>query len=132
MPRKRPARLRRAQETGPVTSIPGVSWRVTRALDRLEEPEFGSREIAAAYHQWIMVCEQPRRTLSREHNDWSGLVGPLARDQLQRAIEALPGHLSRQLRAALAPWDQTYLNKTLPDPTRNPSMAWWWQRQGVR
>ncbi|GAA5001473.1 hypothetical protein GCM10023317_33820 [Actinopolymorpha pittospori] len=132
MPRKRPARLRRVQEIAPVVRIPGVSPRVARALDRLELPELNSQEIAVAYRQWITVCQQPRRTLSREHNDWSGLIGPVARDQLERAIQALPPQLSRQLQAALTPWDQRFLEKTLPDPTRNPSGPWWWQRQGVR
>jgi hypothetical protein len=47
--------LRRAQEIGPVISIPGVSSRVARALDRLELTELNSQELAAAYLQWITV-----------------------------------------------------------------------------
>lgn len=132
MSRKRPARLRRANHGGYRGEIPGVGSRVADALDRLERPELRSQKIAAVFHEWVNVCRKPTSVLSAEHNDWAGLIGPIARDRLEQAVQALPRHLNRELRTQLSRWDQRFEARTVPDPTRNPCASWWWQRQGVR
>lgn len=100
-------------------------------LDRLGRTDLTSGLVSAEVDQWKLVASQSVRVLSAEGNDWAGLMGPMARDTIERAIRALPRRQARQLRAAVAPWDRMFWEKTLPEPGRGVGRPWWWRRRGV-
>jgi hypothetical protein len=51
--------------------------------------------------------------------------GPDARDDLQRALEALPRRTARQLRNRIRALDRAFATKTLPDFAADPKLPWW-------
>lgn len=84
--------------------------------------------IAAALHEWAQVCRQSRRELGNASNDCTTYLGPDARDDLDRAVNALPLRPARTLRNLIDPFDRIFLAKTLPDPHSDPSLPWWRRR----
>ena len=43
-------------------------------------------------------------------------------------MHALPRHHRASLRRQIAQFDALFLDKTLNNPTVDPSLPWWWRR----
>ena len=112
----------------PTVVIPGVAMATSYALDRLERAQVNSTTIALALVGWQQVAAMPLAQLSGEHNDWTRIIGPGYRDELQRALAALPARRGAGLRAVVARADAVFCAKTLPDPHADPTATWWWRR----
>ncbi|MGM0724201.1 MAG: hypothetical protein ACQEXM_27600, partial [Actinomycetota bacterium] len=127
--RRRPAQVRARNQREPrPTVIRGVSLSTSRALDRLDRPRLTSGSVRTDLLSWRRVTLKPRSTLQRENNDWVQFIGPFSRDVLEQALHALPRHRRASLRRQIAQLDARFLDKTLNNPTADPSLPWWWRR----
>ncbi|SFE28701.1 hypothetical protein SAMN04487819_110155 [Actinopolyspora alba] len=105
-----------------------MSRRVAHALDRLGREDLDAASVAVALKRWKWACHAPAARLQGEHNDLTEFVAPFARDDLERALRALPRHLARELRSQVAPLDELYIAKTVPVPTWTNG-NWWENRR---
>ncbi|WP_344869073.1 hypothetical protein [Amycolatopsis ultiminotia] len=80
---------------------------------------------------WQRVASLPRAELSAPHNDWTEFIGPMARDDLERAVRALPRKQAAPLRAVVERADEMFRAKTLHNPRIDPSRPWWARRWWV-
>ncbi len=128
MPRRRAARLRSAAAQPPSTVIPSVPLATSRALDRLDRPEISSVRVKQALEAWQHTASLPRARLSGPHNDWTEFIGPMARDELERALSALPRRQAAALRAVVERADEAFWAKTLNNPRADRSRPWWARR----
>ncbi|WP_298799453.1 hypothetical protein [uncultured Pseudonocardia sp.] len=128
MPRKRPSRLRTVAARPATRAIPGVPLATTRALDRLDRPEISSLRVIQALETCQRTASLPAATLSAPYNDWTELIGPMARDELERALRALPTRQAAALRVLVARADAAFRVKTLNNPRADPSQPWWARR----
>jgi len=101
MPRRRPSRLRAAAAQPATTVIPGVPLATSRALDRLARLEVSSARTKRALETWQRIASLPRAALSTSHNDWTEFIGQMAREELERALLALPRRQAAPLRVAV-------------------------------
>ncbi|GAA4258847.1 hypothetical protein [Dactylosporangium darangshiense] len=101
-------------------------------------------QIAEARHLWPGCVRQGldalRRFLRRPgrwlYIPWADCpcCDPVyARDELENALRRLPAHARAELRRAVAPLDEEFRRRTLPDPNARfisdwHAAAWWRQR----
>ncbi len=128
MPRRRPSRLRAAAAQPATTVIPGVSLATSRALDRLARLEVSSARMKRALEAWQRIASLPRAALSTSHNDWTEFIGPMAREELERALLALPRRQAAPLRVVVERADDEFRSKTLHNPRADHSRPWWARR----
>ncbi len=69
---------------------PALPRAVTIDLDRTGRSDVSPQFVARALDQWARVCQQSRRELANTGNDYTIYLGPDARDDLQRPLDALP------------------------------------------
>jgi len=100
----------------------------SRALDRLARPEVSSARVRRALEAWRRTASLPRAVLSAPHNDWTEFIGPMARDELERALLALPRRRAAPLRAVVERADKEFRAKTLHNPRADSSRPWWARR----
>jgi hypothetical protein len=110
------------------TPIPGVPTATSRAIERLGRSGISSARVNAALATWRAVVRKPRSALHRDNNDWTELIGPMARRELEDAIHALGRRQRAPLRREVARLDALYEQKTLNDPRADPSLPWWARR----
>ena len=108
--------------------IPGVAMATSHVLDRLERVQVTSTAGSRVLIGWQQVAAMPRGQLSGEHNDWTRTIGLLHRNELQRALAALPARWAAGPRAVVEEADTDFCAKTLPDPHADPTAAWGWRR----
>lgn len=106
----------------------GLPRGVTIALDRTGRSDLRPEVLASALRQWLRTCQQSARELGNGSNDATVYLGPDARDELQRALNALPQRSARQLHNRLVAADRAFAAKTLPDPFADPQLPWWRRR----
>jgi len=128
MPRRRPSRLRAAAAQPATTVIPGVPLATSRALDRLARLEVSSARMKRALEAWQRIASLPRAALSTSHNDWTEFIGPMAREELERALLALSRRQAAPLRVVVERADDEFRSKTLHNPRADPSRPWWARR----
>lgn len=114
----------------PSVAIPGVPMTTSYALDRLGRAEISSSAVGFALRAWRDIAVSSLEELSGAGNDWVELVGPVHREELERAVRALPRHHGARLRAVVEAADEDFLAKTLPDHHADPAQPWWWRRCG--
>jgi hypothetical protein len=128
MPRKRPSRVRHGRPR-PRSAIPArLSRGITAELDRSGRPEVSPERVADALDRWARLCRLPRREQGNPNDDRTAFIGPDARDDLQRALEALSPERARELRSRIRKLDRAFAAKTLPDPFADPRLPWWRRR----
>lgn len=110
------------------TAIHGVPLSTSRALDRLDRPRLSSGSVRAELLAWRRAARQPRSVLGRQYNDWAEFIGPFARDALEQAMHALPRRHRASLRRRIVRYDALFRDKTVNDPTIDPSLPWWSRR----
>jgi len=91
----------------------------TRSIDPSSLVDLSSIDAAASL---------PRARLSGPHNDWTEFIGPMARDELERALSALPRRQAAALRAMVERADEAFWAKTLNNPRADRSRPWWARR----
>lgn len=128
MPRRRPSRLRAAVGRPATRAIPGVPLATALALDRLDRSEISSLRVNQALETWKRTAALPEAVLSAPHSDWTEFIGPTARDELERALQALPTRQAAALRVLIARADDAFREKTLNNPTADPLQPWWARR----
>ena len=126
MPRRQPSRLR--SPCAPTVAIAGVPIATSGALDRLGRPEIGSAEVGCALGRWRQVASLSKTQLTSPHNDWTDIIGPMAREVLERAMKALSRRQAAPLRNQVEKIDNMFLAKTLHNPAADPSRPWWERR----
>lgn len=102
----------------------------SHALDRLARPEISSVIVKDALKGWSEVAGRSRADLAEAYNDYTEIIGPIHRDDLEHAVRALPRQLAAPLRAAVERADEAFWTKTLPDHRADPGQPWWWRRGG--
>lgn len=128
MPRKRPSRIRRDRRRPRFAFPPQLPRGVTIDLDRTGRSDVSPQLVAAALDQWGRVCRQSRQELGSADNVYAVYNGPDARDDVQRALDALPRRTACQLRGRVSALDRAFAAKTLPDPFADPRLPWWHRR----
>ena len=122
MRRTQPYRRSRAVRLG---ALPGE---VVGALDRLDDKDLRPGRIADALWLWTRHSHQSRRELGNASSDETDSMAPEARDDLERAVQALPPRPARTLQRLLQPLDRAIAAKTLPEPRSDPTLPWWQRR----
>lgn len=130
MARRRPSLLRSAAAMPPSVVIPGVAMATSHALDRLGRPEISSSTVGFALRAWRDIAASSLEELSGAGNDWVEIVGPVHREELERALRALPRHHGARLRATVEAADEDFRAKTVPNLHADPARPWWWRRCG--
>lgn len=128
MPRRRPSRVRAAAAQPATTVIPGVPTATSHALDRLARPEISSAQVKRALEAWQRTASLPRAALGGPHNDYTEFIGPMEREELERALLALPSRQAAPLRAVVERADEEFRAKTLHNPKADPARPWWARR----
>jgi hypothetical protein len=118
-----------AQSKGAV--IAGVPMATSYALDRLDRSDISSARVAEALRIWQQTASPTRAQLSLPNNDWALLIGPIARNDLERALRALPQRSAAALRLVVERADESFRSKTLNNPRADPSQPWWARRWGA-
>jgi hypothetical protein len=95
---------------------------------RLEHADtrFYPGHIASTFLEWRRQVHGPRRNLLNGGRT-CGCCDPPDRSVLDDALRRLPKRQSRELRRLIAPLDERYLQRTLPDPHAPPG-PWWLRR----
>lgn len=107
----------------------GLSSTVAQALERLDEPGLDPITVAVEIDQWRKVCSAPRSELAKPNNDWAEIIGPMARNRLESAIQAFDRASAAPLRREVSQLDVKFEDKTLNDPDLDPSLPWWSRRR---
>lgn len=128
MSRRPPSRVRRETPHRRAKRLGNLPGEVVGALERIERADLHPARIALALSTWADLCRQSRRELGNASNDLTTYMGPDARDDLQRALQALPTRPARTLRHRVDPLDRAIAAKTLPEPHSNPNLPWWQRR----
>ena len=81
-----------------------------------------------ALEAWQRIASLPRAALSTSHNDWTEFIGPMAREELERALLALPRRQAAPLRVVVERADDEFRSKTLHNPRADHSRPWWARR----
>ncbi|GAA2891009.1 hypothetical protein Acy02nite_74360 [Actinoplanes cyaneus] len=112
--------------------VEGLSSRANAEVARLQHrrPDIDVRQALAGYRR---TARQPRRWL--DFGDHYGLADDLCeqRDMLEAAIRMLPGPAKGELQRLVAPLDEMFLRRTVPDPCLGQAGGWhaeaWWRRR---
>ena len=128
MSRRRPARLRAERPAPRSTQITRIPQATLRALDRSADRHVSSQSVARALATWRTVVRRPASVLAAPHNDWVELIGPMAREELERALRTLSRRHAAPLRAEIAVLDEAFRARTVPDPWADPARPSWRRR----
>lgn len=134
MPRRPPgavrARRQSARHSVPAPcTVPGVSARTHAAVARIEAVRPGTGAVAEALAAYRGFLRQPGRYLYVSEHD-SRYSDPVeARNTLGAALIRLPPAARAELRSAIAPLDDEFLRRTLPDPAGDHGAAAWWRQR---
>jgi len=128
MPRRPAGRVRSAGIQGSSATIPGVPRATSYALDRPDRPEISSEQVKQALESWQHTASLPRAELAAPYNDWALYIGSSARNELERALRALPRRQAAALRAEVEQSDEIFWAKTLNNPLTDPTEPWWGRR----
>ncbi|MFC0549136.1 hypothetical protein [Kutzneria chonburiensis] len=125
MPRRRPSelRFRRSDVKKKPPGLPRGSARLLTAVAALERNGFDS--VGGALRNWRLNVQGRWELTGCDHCDWLVIT---ARETLDSAMRALPPPLARELGAMVAPLDELYEARTVPDPAA-PSNAPAWSRR---
>lgn len=99
------------------------------ALDRLGRARLSSSWVRADLDSWLAVCALSASRLSGPNNDATTFMGPIAREGLEEAINALGRRHAAPLRAVVHRADERFLANTLPNTQDPPTPRWWWTRR---
>lgn len=101
--------------------------------DRPEARDPWAERVSRALDQYRRFLRQPGRWL---HVPWTDCLccDPVeARDELEAALRALPRRDRAELRRVLAPLDDEFRRRTLPDPAASSLSSWhaeaWWRQR---
>lgn len=128
MPRRRPSRVRAETKRTPTTTIVGVPYGTSLALDRLDDIELNSAQIKYVLEDWQRVAALSRTELRDPESDMALYIGPQVRKMLERAMQALPLRHAEPLRSVVARADTEFIAKTTLDSNADPSQPWWCRR----
>jgi hypothetical protein len=142
MPRSRPralqaARSLQARGRSPHRIVAGVSAKAASEIFRWEvdHPWLELGSVASALRGWSAFIHGPIRDIaeaSHGHGEPRPCdhchPGPDHRDTLQLVLNALSRSAARELRRRVAPLDEHYLRRTVPD-SFSPAHLPWWQRR---
>ncbi|MFD0205780.1 MULTISPECIES: hypothetical protein [Saccharothrix] len=135
MPRRSPGavradtpRIRRPQATPPAhrptgdPPIKGLSPDAQHAVDRL------GLSAGAAFEGYRRFLHQPGRWLYVPFHDCPCCAPTHGRDTLELALDHLPRAARAALRRLLAPLDEEFHRRTLPNPHSTTPGHWWHRR----
>ncbi|MFD8412999.1 hypothetical protein ACFV2Q_14750 [Streptomyces sp. NPDC059650] len=139
MPRKAPAQVRRDLHRTPYPPqggravIPRLSGKALAGIARVERRLYEPGAAHAAWLGWRDLVHGPGPRIAYPdftthypccEPPWGGDH----RQVLEDICRALPPGAARRLRAVLAPLDERFLARTLPDPYAAPRDPWWRRR----
>lgn len=132
MPRNRPGAVRaartRIQGYRTLSRIRGVHWRTRRAIELAEIRELGAGRVQDVLDRYRGLLDGPGR--------WLALPPPIgcpgcdltyARHDVADVLRALPPAARADLRRIVAPLDDRFRRRTLPEPNAAGD-AWWLRR----
>jgi hypothetical protein len=139
MPRSRPRAPRTARSLYARTRsshrvVAGVSAKTASAILRWEvtHPWLEPGSVANALRGWSAFVHGPIRDItdaSYGHGEPRPCdhcqPGPDHRDTLQLVLNALPRSAARELHRQVAPLDEHYLRRTVPDSFASAHLPWW-------
>jgi hypothetical protein len=96
--------------------IQGVSRRTQQAIDSL------AGGVGATLDQYRQFLRRPGRWLGVDESP------VYARDDLERVLTILPPRARAELRRIVAPLDDEFWRRTLPDPHASADVPWWHRR----
>lgn len=122
-------------DTRPIRQIPGISRRTLSTIHRIEAQHLGRGAVAKALHQYERFLRQSGRYLYLPWDECPCCDPTDARDILEEALRRLPPAARAGLGRIVAPLDEEFLRRTLPDPRAASVSSWhaaaWW-RQRIR
>ncbi|AGZ40622.1 hypothetical protein [Actinoplanes friuliensis] len=134
MPRKPPKRLRRPDHgPAPQPQIDGLSARTHAAIRYVEDVHYWPGAVARALAGYQYLLREPGRWLPGDPVISPGLEPEADRSALQDMMAKLPPEPRRELELLLAPLDDDYMRRTLPEPGENPTpdQRWRWRDREV-
>lgn len=133
MPRRSPGEIRteqpRRRSTRSRQVIPGLSAATNRQIAQFEvQYRLPPGHVAHAFRAWTLALHS-----WPDHGPNYGWGTTLFRDRhartlLQGAASAMNRKARRELLGAVAPLDDRFLARTLPDPFSPPTDPWWKRR----
>jgi transposase len=133
MPRRSPGEIRTASSrrrgAGSRQAIPGLSTATNRQIAQFEvQHRLPPGHVAHAFRAWALAH---RRWPDHGPNHGRGTTlwrDMHARTLLQGVASTMTRKARRQLLGAVAPLDDRFLRRTLPDPFSLPTDPWWKRR----
>ncbi|MGW7534434.1 hypothetical protein [Amycolatopsis sp. NPDC054798] len=113
--------------------IPGVSRRTQLAIEAAETRQLWPESFSRAFDRYRRFLRQPGRWLYLPWPDCPCCDPVDARDELEATLRTLPRGARAELRRVLAPLDDEFRRRTLPDPTASSISPWhaaaWWRQR---
>ncbi|MFC5117817.1 hypothetical protein ACFPN7_28105 [Amycolatopsis halotolerans] len=132
MPRRRPGAVRADRPEPRDTPIPGISRRAQAAIE-FAAAHRGAGSVSQALDRYRSFLRQPGRWLYVPWTDCPCCDPVDARDELEAVLRALPPGARAELRRVVAPLDEEFRRRTLPDPTASSLSSWhaagWWRQR---
>jgi hypothetical protein len=135
MPRRAPGTVRAGQPIAArsPTPIRGLSRRAQNAIESAEARHLWPGCVSQALDRYRRFLHQPGRWLYMPWPDCPCCDPVEARDDLDRSLAVLPPRVRAELRRVIAPLDDDFRRRTLPDPTANSISPWhaaaWWRQR---
>lgn len=122
-----------ARDRRSATPIPGVSRRTQTAIEIAETRQLWAGCVSRALDRYRRFLRRPGRWLYVPWPDCPCCDPVDARDELEAALRALPRGARAELRRVVAPLDDEFRRRTLPDPTASSISSWhaaaWWRQR---
>ncbi|KAA2255244.1 hypothetical protein F0L68_28920 [Solihabitans fulvus] len=114
--------------------MPGLSIQAQRQILEFECQRRTPGDIANAVRSWSWLVHRPGAPpLARSYGTFVGCEEcdcyghdcMDSRSLLELALRALPPGAARELRRVVAPLDEVYLRRVLPNPVVGECLDWW-------
>ncbi|MFD7656243.1 hypothetical protein ACFV4N_19915 [Actinosynnema sp. NPDC059797] len=122
-----------ARDRQSATPIPGVNRRTQLAIEALAARRLWSGDVSGALERYRRFLRQPGRRLHVPWPDCPSSDPVEARDELEAVLRVLPRGARAELRRVIAPLDDEFERRTLPDPKAGSLSSWhaaaWWRQR---